>query len=178
MPLIAFHGIPLLTPAFAAPPDLGTLFLTLLCSTALRPDKDGALVGCKQPWGASLGSSLGDPCGWVAPCPLSQFLHLENLKRGNTHPGAVTPWAGSGDAEGVSPGHDQDTYSPLQWPFAPSSPLPSLSQPCSTYPSALGDADELIQVGLVLSAGALRGHGAPASAVTLLLAPVQGPGEA
>jgi len=63
-------------------------------------------------------------------------------------------------------------------PPAPSLPTLRRSQPGSTYPAALGDADEFVQVGLSPGVRVLRGHGAPASAVSLGLAPIQRPGEA
>lgn len=47
--------------------------------------------------------------------------------------------------------------------------------PSPTYPAAFGDADELGQVGLSCAPGGLRGAGGIAR---ILLAPVQGPGEA
>lgn len=72
------------------------------------------------------------------------------------------------------------TSSSLRYqPLTPS--LPTLRwrcQPGSTYPAALGDADEFIQVGLIPGARVLQGHGAPNGAISLGLAPVQGPGEA
>lgn len=86
------------------------------------------------------------------------------------------------------PGHVPHTVvalcsstSSFLWYQTPAPALPTLRkrcQPCSTYPIALGDADEFVQAGLTQSAGAQRRRGAAASAMSLSLALVQRPGEA